>query len=79
MSTPCSMISSARGRAFVTRASSFAVAWLGTMHIVARRRAVTVQPRKNRALTDECSTASVKNVASCRVTTDAAGLASGIV
>ncbi|GAA3540289.1 hypothetical protein GCM10022222_24930 [Amycolatopsis ultiminotia] len=72
------MSNSAR-RTGLTRASSAAVAWLGTTHSVARRSAVAVQARKNRALTEECSTASVKNVASCNVTTEAALLASGIV
>ena len=73
------MISSSARRTGLTRASSFAVAQLGTTHRVARRSAVVVQARKNRAFTDECSTASVKNVASCRVTTEAAVEASGIV
>ena len=68
-----------RGSAPATRVSSVAVATLGTTHRSARRSEDRVQARKNLALTDECSTASVKKVASCRVTTDAAGLASGAV
>jgi hypothetical protein len=52
---------------------------LGTTHTVARRSDALVQPRKKRALTGECSAESVKNVASCSVTTLATGLASGIV
>jgi hypothetical protein len=52
---------------------------LGTTHTSALRKEVRVQVRKKRALTGECSPKSVKKVASCKVTTVAAGLASGIV
>ncbi len=78
-STPCRIIRSSAPRARVTRPSSPAVARLGTTHSRARRRETSVHARKNRAFTGECSTASVKKVASCRVTTEAARLASGIV
>jgi hypothetical protein len=70
---------SARRSAPATRSSSDAVASLGTTHRAARRSDARVQPRKKRALTEECSTGSVKKVASCSVTTVAARLASGIV
>ena len=52
---------------------------LGTMQPAARRSEVRVQARKKRALTGECSSGSVKKVASCNVTTVATRLASGIV
>ena len=73
------MTSSEACRTGATRVSSAAVAADGTTHSVARRSAVAVHARKKRAFTDECNTASVKNVASCSVTTDAADVASGIV
>jgi hypothetical protein len=73
------MISSLAGFAPATRASSAAVAADGTTHRDALASAVLVQARKKRALMEWWSTASVKKVASCRVTTDAAGLASAVV
>src|SRR5690606_10555380 len=79
VSTPCGITLRRAGSAEATAVSSRAVASLGTTQRSALRSDKRVQERKNRTLTAECSTGSVKNVASCSVTTDAALPASGIV
>ncbi len=67
------------GSASSTRTSSSRVALLGTMQRAARRSAVRVAERKKVPLTVVCIAGSVKNVASCSVTTTGRPARSGIV